>query len=133
MSRTTVNFFLDLTLLVLLLLLLWCSLVVRFVFPPGASAAEWTVMGWSHGTWMTFQFAALCLLTFAILIHVMLHWNWVCGVIASYLGKSRGGKKIRISEGIRTLYGVGFLIVLLHLLGLGIAIAALTLHGPASL
>jgi hypothetical protein len=41
MSRTIVNLLLDTVLLVAFVLLVWCSVVVRFVFPPGPSATGW--------------------------------------------------------------------------------------------
>ena len=44
-SWTVVNFWLDLSLRVIFVVLLWTSVVVRFVFPPGTSAAVLDVVG----------------------------------------------------------------------------------------
>ena len=57
------------------------------------------------------QFATLCTFGFGILVHVMLHWNWVCSVITTQVLHTRE----RLDEGMQTIYGVATLIVLLHL------------------
>ena len=57
----------------------------------------------------------------------MLHWSWVCNVIAARLA-GRGGK---VDDGLQTIYGVGLLIGLLIVLGSALAAAVLTVHGPA--
>ena len=131
MTRTTINFILDVLLLIVFLLLLWSSVIVRFVFPLGESA-RWILWGWHFEDWVHFQFILICLLAFEVLLHLMLHWTWICGVIASYLAR-RSGKKPRWDDGIRTLYGVGTLIVALHLVGAGIAAAWLMIQPPPGL
>lgn len=127
MTRTTVNFLLDATLLVSFLLLVFVAIVVRFIFPPGPDAAGWRLWGLSFDQWATLQFGIVALLALEILLHVMLHWSWVCGVIATRLAHD---KKAKFDEGSQTLYGVGLLIVILNVVGLAIAIAALTIRQP---
>lgn len=58
-------------------------------------------------------------LALGVLIHVMLHWNWVCSVVTVQLLKTRK----RVDDGMQTLYGVGLLIVLMHLILAGIIAA----------
>jgi hypothetical protein len=123
-SKTTVNFWLDTLLLVLLLALMWCGMVVRFAFPPLTSAQGWTLWGRDLTWWMDLQFGLISALALGVLVHVMLHWNWVCGVLASWLGKRRGGK-VTWDDGVKTLYGVGLLIAICNILGLAIAAAML--------
>jgi hypothetical protein len=130
MSRTLFNFWLDATLLVLFLACLWCVFVIRFVFPPGTAAAGWLLWGWDYDTWCGFQFASLCALAIAVLVHVMLHWTWVCGVITSHLIPRREGRKRQWTDGERTLVGVGLMIVVFNLLGIAFAAAILTVRGP---
>ncbi len=130
MSRTIINFWLDTTLLCAMLLLVWTSTVIRFVFPPAVAAENWTLWGGTIDQWISLQYASLCVLTFLVLIHVMLHWNWVCGVVTARLLNARDGKKRTLTEGIRTLYGVGLMIVLLNVMGLAIAAAVLMIDGP---
>ena len=128
-SRTAVNFWLDSALLVVFLLLAWVSVVLRFVFPAGTAAAGWTLWGRGFDDWSAFQFALLSVLAFGILLHVMLHWSWVCGVVANRLSRWKG-KSMRLDDGVQTLYGVGLLIVILNVVGLLIAAAALMIRMP---
>ena len=130
MSRTLLNFWLDVLLLATFLVLLWLSVVLRFLFPPGLNAGGWSLWGWRHLQWRDAQFTTLCVFTLEILLHVMLHWSWVCGVITRRWFKSSDGKKTKWDDGKRTLVGVGFMIVLLNLMGLAMAAAALTIQKP---
>jgi len=128
MSRTIINFLLDTLLLATFCALIWTAVVVRFVFPPAYDAKGWSLWGLSLDQWLTVQFAMVATLALGILIHVMLHWSWVCGVIAARLGRD---KKARIDNGAQTLYGVGLLIVILNVLGGATAAAALMICGPS--
>lgn len=131
MQRTMINFWLDVTLLILFLTTLWTSFVVRFVFPPGTLAADWRLWGWTYDHWSDFQFAIICFFAFAVLIHVMLHWTWVCGVVTRRLLSKKDGKRRNWDDGIRTLYGVGLLVVLLNIIGVAFAAAMLMVQGPS--
>lgn len=129
MSRTIVNFWLDTLMLLLFLTLIWSSVVIRYVFPAYVDAAGWRLWGGGYAQWLDFQFVVLCLLALGVLLHLMLHWNWVCGVVTSRFLRRK--EKGRVDDGSRTIVGVGMLIVLLNLMGIGIAAAALTIQGPA--
>ena len=131
MHRTLINFWLDLTLLILFLAVLWSSFVVRFVFPPPTLAQGWQLWGRTYDHWAEIQFALTSIFAAAVLIHVMLHWTWVCGVITSRVLRKSDGKRRNWDDGTRTLYGVGLLVVLLNILGLAFAAAVLTVQGPS--
>lgn len=122
MSRTILNFLLDVALLLIFLSLIWVSTVLRFVFPPPTGAAGWTLWGFGYDAWANLQFNIVCLIILAVLVHVMLHWSWVCGVIAARL-LGRKGAAARGDDGTQTLYGVATLTGLLLLLG-GLILAA---------
>lgn len=108
-SRTVINFWLDAALLLIFAMHAIASVIVQFVFPPGVAAKGWTLWSMNYGQWCSLQFSFLSVLAFGILVHVMLHWSWVCGVIARKLFHQRELP----DDGIRTVYGVGLLIVLL--------------------
>jgi hypothetical protein len=131
MSRTLWNFWLDVLLLCTLLVAMWCVFVLRFVFPPGTLANGWVLWGWSYDQWFQFQFSVWALFALLILVHLMLHWTWVCGVISSKLLRGRDDTKRQWSDGERTLVGVGLLVVLCNLLGIGFAVAVLMVQGPS--
>lgn len=127
MSRTIVNFLLDTVLLVAFVLLVWCSVVVRFVFPPGPSATGWKLWGYDFDQWAGLQFSLVGALFVGIVIHVMLHWSWVCGVLATRLSSDRKG---RVDEGLQTIYGVALLIAVLTTIGVGVGAAVLSVRPP---
>jgi hypothetical protein len=106
MSRTLLNFFLDTLLLLITFGVAWTSCVLKFIFPRATRARGWTLWGMDYDAWSDLQLDLLGLILLAILIHIMLHWNWVCGVIATRLLRRSG----RVDDGVQTLYGVGTLI-----------------------
>ena len=126
MNRTLINFILNVILLVAFLAVFWTTTVLHFVFPPGPNALGWTLWGASYVEWRGVQFALVASLAMGILLHVMLHWSWVCGVISTKLFRTKG----RPDEGLQTVYGVATLIVLLLLLGGTAAAAFLTIRRP---
>lgn len=127
MSRSVFNLLLDTVLLVAFCTLTWAAVVVRFVFPRGPDARGWLLWKLDYDQWATVQFGLTAILALGILLHVMLHWSWVCGILATKLARN---KKAKIDDGTQTLYGVGLLIVLLNVLGLAVAAAALSISGP---
>lgn len=131
MNRTTLNFLVDGLLLALFLALVWVSVVLRFLFPPGTAAAGWSLWGLGYDGWCAVQFNVLAAMFLVVLLHVMLHWSWVCGVVSKGL-RRRGGPAQRIDEGLQTIYGVGTLIAIVNLLGFTLAAAALMVHAAAS-
>ena len=106
---TRVSRTLDSLLLLVFALHSITAVIVQFVFPPGVAAKGWMLWSMNYGQWCSVQFFFLSVLAFGILVHVMLHWSWVCGVIARKLLHQRDLP----DDGIRTVYGVGLLILLL--------------------
>jgi hypothetical protein len=127
MSRTLINFLLDTTLLVAFCAVVFSAVIVRFVFPPGADSKGWFLWGLSYDQWQSIQFATVAVFALGVLLHVMMHWSWVCGVIVTRMARD---KKAKLDEGAQTIYGVGLLIVILNILGLAIAVATLMIQRP---
>jgi hypothetical protein len=122
-----VNLVLDAVLLVVFMALCFAAVVVRFVFPPGPAAKGWTLWGLDYDAWGGIQFGLVAALALGLLVHVMLHWSWVCNMVAGRFLKTRQG---RVDDGLQTIYGVGLLIVLLAAVGVALATAVLTIRGP---
>ncbi len=118
-SKSIINFWLDCLLLVLFLGLVWASAVLRFLFPVGPRAMEWQLWGADIEGWRDLQFVILCLFSLGVLLHVMLHWSWVCGVVTKHLL----GRPPTRDDGSQTLLGVGVLLAILHLLAAGLLLA----------
>lgn len=123
-----VNLALDGLLLLAFVALGTVGVIVRFVFPPGPAAKGWTLWGLDYDAWSGIQFGLLAGLAVGILVHVMLHWSWVCHVLAARVFRRQSG---RVDDGLQTIYGVGLLIVLLNVIGITVAAAVLTIRGPA--
>lgn len=128
LSRSHLNFIVDSLLLAIFLGLNFSAVVVRFVFPPSVEALGWQLWGLNLDGWINMQFGLVAAMALAVLVHLMLHWSWVCGFVVTRLAKN---KKAKLDDGTQTIYGVGLLIVILNLLGLAIAAAALSIQGPA--
>jgi hypothetical protein len=131
-TRTDVNFWLDCLLAVVFLVLLAISLVIRFVFPRAQESTGWTLWGLIYDEWIQAQFLVLAVLTLLILVHVMLHWNWVCNVARQRYGRAANQPAAakKPDTGWQTIVGVGLMILLLNILGILFGVALLTIrHG----
>jgi hypothetical protein len=124
MSRTVVNFLLDTALLIIVVALLFTAAVLRFVFPAPTLARGWRLWGHGYDAWANFQFFLMVIIAVAVLLHVMLHWSWVCGVIVTKLLR-RGERRPKADDGTQTLWGVGMMIVVVTILGFLVALANL--------
>lgn len=113
---TLINFWLDVALLCGFLLLSWVSCVLHFVFPAGPAGFGWKVFNRTLTDWRNLQFLTLLGLGFGLLLHIMFHWSWICCVVRARL-LNRPAKD---ESGADTLWGVAFLVFLLHLLGAGL-------------
>ena len=125
-SRSVVNFWLDSLLLALFVLLGITAVIVQFVFPPAAASRGWTLWGFTFGGWLSVQFGLLAVLAFGIVVHLMLHWSWVCGVAARQLAR----RPQVPDSGLQTIYGVGLLIAVLLLGATVVGAATMTIRMP---
>jgi uncharacterized membrane protein len=93
--------------------------MLQVVFPAPTAAAGWELWGLSYNQWHDAEFFSLCLFALLVLVHVMLHWNWVCSVMDTQVLR-----KSRPDEGMQTIYGVATRIGLLMIV-VGAIIAAI--------
>jgi hypothetical protein len=103
--------------------------ILEFIFPSGPYADGWLLWGNDFGAWSRLRFGFLATMAAAVVLHVMLHWSWVCGVVASRLGAKKSGAAVH-DDPSRTLWGVGMLIVIVNVVGFVVAAAALTIQAP---
>ncbi len=129
MSRTMINFVLDLFLLSITVSLLFTTAVVRFVFPVPTAADGWTLWGGDYNAWANLQFIFVAIIGLAVLVHVAMHWSWVAGVVVTRVLR-RPAREARPDTGIQTVWGVSVLIVIVNLLGLLIGAAYLMIEAP---
>jgi hypothetical protein len=116
-------------LLIALIGLVLTSAILQLVFPPATAAAGWSLWGWGYDTWSNARFASLCVFLLIALVHVMLQWNWVCNFVVTRLSRARG-ERVVVAKAVRTLYGVGTLIVILTLVCTLLAAAEFAVKAP---
>lgn len=126
LSKPWINFWIDVTLAAIFIGLCSVAAVVQFAFPPASTAAGWLLWGLSYDQFATIQFCLLCVLAAGIILHVMLHWTWVCGMLT----RGRPESSLRTDDGIRTIVGVGVLIAALHVIGVVLLVAMLMIEQP---
>lgn len=131
MSRTAVNFLLDCFLLLVLVFLMWTTAVVQFIFPAGTKAVGWTLWGHGFDSWQRVQGIVFAVFLLSVLLHLILHWTWVCGFVAARIGKMQG-RHISTNEATRTVYGVAMLAMILTVLGAAVLVAQLMVRAPAT-
>lgn len=131
MSRTVVNFLIDVVLFSITLSLLVISAILRFVFPAPSTAAGWTLWGYGYDAWDNLQFALVALIGLAIVIHVMMHWSWVCGVVVRQIWRP-ANRTAKADDGSQTLWGVGLLIVVFNIMGALVGLALVCIRSPGS-
>jgi hypothetical protein len=118
------NFLIDCLMALVFLSVLATAAVLWTVFPKATAAGEWRIWGWSYDAWAMLHFVLLSTFAVIVLIHLVLHWTWVCGFISARLVK-RFGVNMRIGESAKTLYGVATLIGAITLIGAVILAAQL--------
>ena len=126
LSVSVINFWIDVSILVALAAVGWITATLQIAFPAPTEADGWSLWGLDYNDWRDVQFILLCTFACGILIHVMMHWNWVCSVIAVQVLRVRQ----RPDDGMQTIYGVATLIILLHVIGAGVVAAMLCVHRP---
>lgn len=128
-SRSTLNFLVDGSLLLLLLSVVWTATILQFVFPPAGVAEGWTLWGWSYERWTQVHGVCLALFCFNVLLHLMLHWSWIFGLVGTRWARWRGHRFVAV-EATKTLYGVCTLIAVLTLFGTLYAVADFSIRPP---
>ncbi len=121
MRRNVLNYLVDAVTLLAILGLAWTGLVIRYALPPGTGGrhggAGWALFGGSRHDWGDIHTGLAVTLGVLLLIHLGLHWSWVCRTTRKLLpGGDRAGTPSAWRE---NAYGAGALILLGLMLGGG--------------
>ncbi len=84
MARSTLNFIIDVVAFLIMLAMVATGLLMRFVLPPGSGGRLSLWLGTRHD-WGEVHFWLAVGLAALLLLHLALHWSWVCGLVASWL------------------------------------------------
>ena len=110
-----INFVIDLISLLVLLALAATGLLLKYVLPPGSRGGRglrlWDM---TRHEWGDIHFWLSIVLAVLVIVHLALHWTWVCAVVARWVSKSNGAKHLTPLR--RSAYGVAFLIAVVALL-----------------
>ena len=114
MKRNTLNFWIDFIGFLVMSGLIWTGLLIHYVLPPGTggqhSGRELTLWGLGRHDYGDIHFYMALVLIGLMVIHVWLHWSWVCGTVNKLLGTKAAGNTRR------AVYGVGVLAVMVVLI-----------------
>lgn len=127
MSRSAINFLLDSFLLLAFVSVLGSAGVLAFVFPAREAATGWTLWGVAYQGWLNMHVGLLAVMALAVLLHLVMHWTWVCGFVAARATRWLG-RTVRVDESAKTLYGVVLLITVFVMLGTLLTAATLTVQ-----
>jgi len=117
--RNTLNFLIDSVTALVMLGMIATGLLVRYVLPPGSGGhgqgpakALW---GLDRHDWGDIHFWTAVTLAGLLILHVALHWSWVCATIRRWVvGPEAAG---RSTAWARNAYGVAFVGLLVVLVG----------------
>jgi hypothetical protein len=121
MRRTNLNFLVDLLLLLACSGLLLTGLLMRCILPPGTGmrhAAEHggggglSLYGLGRHDYGDVHFWLAVVAVGLFILHVALHWNWVCTVIKGWFVSKESAAQ-SMNHGLRNTIGVVFLIILI--------------------
>ena len=77
MKRNTLNFVIDAASALVMAGMIATGLVIRFVLPPGSGSRK-EVWGLGRHDWGDVHFWLAAAVGAVIVLHVALHWQWVC-------------------------------------------------------
>jgi hypothetical protein len=119
MRRNTLNFLVDVVTLLAIFVMIATGLVIRFVLPPGTGGRHGghglALWGMGRHDWGDIHFWASVVLGVFLLVHVALHWSWVCATSRRLItGSSDAGQ---LSAAKRNAYGLASLVALFVVFG----------------
>ena len=89
MKRNVINFLIDLISAAVMAAMLATGLLIRFVLPPGGGSRR-VLWGYGRHDWGDLHFWLAVTATGILVLHVALHWQWVCAMVGRLLP---GGRK----------------------------------------
>jgi hypothetical protein len=108
MRKNTLNFIVDVLTLLAIMVMLGTGLIMKWPLPPGSGSRGLTLWGLGRHEWGDVHFWAAVALGTLLILHVALHWSWVCGTIRRLV---KGPRQPR--GALDNAYGVVFLLVLI--------------------
>ena len=118
-NKTKINFIVDLVVFVLILLMIGSGIIIRYTLPPGTGGGHggtslllWGMNRHDFGdlhTWFAVGLVG------TLLLHVALHWTWVCRATQRTIYGSVDTK--RLTPQVTKRYGLGLLLLTVAAIG----------------
>ena len=102
MTRTTINFWLDLTAFLAMVGLGVTGGITRFVLPPGTGKSH-LLFGLGRHDYGTIHFYLGLAVVLLLAVHLALHWSWLCCYIAKGMGRGQPSPRAQRMLGIAVL------------------------------
>ena len=111
MKRNTLNFVLDIVSLLNLLFLMVSGYVMTYTLPPREGSNVYrSLWGMDRHDWGDWHFWAAVLFVVLMVLHVALHWEWVCLTVGRMFRRGGG------SPAARNVYGGAFFLAIAAIL-----------------
>jgi hypothetical protein len=114
-KRNTLNFIIDVGSALVMAAMVASGLIIRFVLPPGSGSRR-QLWGLGRHDWGDVHFWLAAAAGAVVVLHVALHWQWVCVTTLRCL-PGGGDRKMPPTPLRRNLTGVAFLSLLVLLFG----------------
>ena len=102
MNRTIVNIIIDLAAIVLFLGMIATGYLLRFPLPPGTNKTH-SLWGFTRHQWGDIHFWISLGLLVVMVIHLVLHWNWIVTVIGKHCFRTKTSRPSLLRSGVLTI------------------------------
>ena len=109
MTRNVLNLVIDVVTFVALMVVGVTGLLMKFVLPSGSPRLGLALFGWDRHDWGAFHFWATVGLGVILVLHLALHWQWVCTTIGRMVMGRR--RQARMGALERNVVGVAWLVI----------------------
>lgn len=107
MKRSALNFLIDVLTFLVFFAKVWTGFLIHYILPPGGGRGHaLTLWGMNRHDYGNVHFYLALAMVALIIVHLWLHWPWVCSIMSNLLGAPQP-KRIR-----RVLYGTILLLVM---------------------
>lgn len=102
MKKNTPNFIVDLVSFIVLLCIFFTGVIMKYILPPGSGGRGYGYRGGAEADrvrqfismtrheWGSVHFYLAILFIILMIVHIVLHWNWIKNYLKTSLGFSYG-------------------------------------------
>lgn len=109
-DRIPTNFWIDVASLIVMVGLVATGGLIYFVLPAG-TGHSYQLFGWNRHDIGRIHFYLALAAIVLLALHVVLHWNWICCVVAKTRGREPPSKRARTIWGGGMLLGITIFLV----------------------